>query len=71
MTAEEVVRFSLLSALSNSNEVPEEAAKPFSKDRDGFVIAEGSAALVLENYDVGEGARGANPCGHSWCGRQE
>jgi hypothetical protein len=40
VTAEEVVRFSLLSALSNSNAIPEEAAKPFSKNRDGFVIAE-------------------------------
>jgi 3-oxoacyl-[acyl-carrier-protein] synthase II len=58
VTAEEVVRFSLLSALSNSNAVPEEAAKPFSKNRDGFVIAEGAAALVLEDYDSAV-ARGA------------
>ena len=58
VTAEEVVRFSLLSALSNSNAVPEEAAKPFSKNRDGFVIAEGAAALVLEDYDTAV-ARGA------------
>src|SRR5258707_706326 len=35
VTAESVIRFVLLSALSNANEVPEEAAKPFSKDRDG------------------------------------
>ena len=58
VTAEEVVRFSLLSALSNANAVPEEAAKPFSKNRDGFVIAEGAAALVLEDYDSAI-ARGA------------
>jgi 3-oxoacyl-[acyl-carrier-protein] synthase II len=58
VTAEAVIRFSLLSALSNSNEIPEEASKPFSKDRDGFVIAEGAAALVLENYDTAR-ARGA------------
>jgi 3-oxoacyl-[acyl-carrier-protein] synthase II len=58
VTAEAVIRFVLLSALSNANEVPEEAAKPFSKDRDGFVIAEGAAALVLENYDTAR-ARGA------------
>src|SRR5581483_5318909 len=59
VTAESVIRFILLSALSSNNEVPEEAAKPFSKDRDGFVIAEGAAALVLENYDtaVARGAR--------------
>jgi 3-oxoacyl-[acyl-carrier-protein] synthase II len=58
VTAEAVIRFSLLSALSNSNEIPEQASKPFSKDRDGFVIAEGAAALVLENYDTAR-ARGA------------
>src|SRR5437764_5190119 len=38
---ESVVRFSLLSALSTHNDPPEGAAKPFSKDRDGFVMAEG------------------------------
>jgi 3-oxoacyl-[acyl-carrier-protein] synthase II len=58
ITAEAVIRFSLLSALSNANEAPEEASKPFSKDRDGFVMAEGAAALVLENYDAAK-ARGA------------
>jgi len=58
VTAEEVVRFSLLSALSSANTVPEEASKPFAKNRDGFVIAEGSAALVLEDYDAAK-ARGA------------
>jgi 3-oxoacyl-[acyl-carrier-protein] synthase II len=56
---ENVIRFNLLSALSASNEVPEEASKPFSKNRDGFVVAEGAAALVLEDYDaaVARGAR--------------
>jgi len=58
VTAEQVIRFSLLSALSNKNENPSEAAKPFSKNRDGFVIAEGSAALVIEDYDAAR-ARGA------------
>lgn len=58
VTAEAVIRFSLLSALSNANDVPSQASKPFSKDRDGFVIAEGAAALVLENYDSAR-ARGA------------
>jgi 3-oxoacyl-[acyl-carrier-protein] synthase II len=58
MNAEAVIRFSLLSALSTANEVPEEAAKPFSKNRDGFVMAEGAAALVLEDVAHAK-ARGA------------
>ena len=51
VSAESLVRFSLLSALSTQNDHPEKAAKPFSKDRDGFVMAEGSAALVLESLE--------------------
>jgi 3-oxoacyl-[acyl-carrier-protein] synthase II len=46
-----LIRFSLLSALSTANDPPEGAAKPFSKNRDGFVMAEGAAALVLESYE--------------------
>jgi 3-oxoacyl-[acyl-carrier-protein] synthase II len=46
-----LIRFSLLSALSTANDPPEEAAKPFSKNRDGFVMAEGAAALILESYE--------------------
>jgi 3-oxoacyl-[acyl-carrier-protein] synthase II len=59
---EAVIRFSLLSALSTSNDLPETAAKPFSKNRDGFVMAEGAGALVLESYDAAE-ARGAKILG--------
>jgi 3-oxoacyl-[acyl-carrier-protein] synthase II len=62
VNAESVIRFSLLSALSSSNELPEEASKPFSKNRDGFVIAEGAGALVLEDYDAAV-ARGAEILG--------
>jgi 3-oxoacyl-[acyl-carrier-protein] synthase II len=51
VTAEALVRFSLLSALSTQNARPEKAAKPFSKDRDGFVMAEGAGALVLESLE--------------------
>ncbi len=58
VTNESLVRFSLLSALSTNNENPAKASKPFSKNRDGFVLAEGAAALVLENYDSAV-ARGA------------
>jgi len=59
---EAVIRFSLLSALSTSNDVPETAAKPFSKNRDGFVMAEGGGALVLESYESAK-ARGAKILG--------
>jgi 3-oxoacyl-[acyl-carrier-protein] synthase II len=61
-TAEALIRFSLLSALSTHNEAPEKASRPFSKDRDGFVLAEGSAALVLESLDSAR-ARGAEILG--------
>ena len=59
---EMVVRFNLLSALSTHNEDPQGASKPFSKARDGFVMAEGSATLVLESYDAAK-ARGAKILG--------
>jgi 3-oxoacyl-[acyl-carrier-protein] synthase II len=52
------VRFSLLSALSTQNDPPQAASKPFSKNRDGFVMAEGAGALVLESYEAAV-ARGA------------
>jgi len=59
---EMVVRFNLLSALSTHNEDPQGASKPFSRARDGFVMAEGSATLVLESYDAAK-ARGAKILG--------
>jgi len=62
LTPESLVRFSLLSALSTQNDPPEQASKPFSKNRDGFVLAEGAAALVLEDYDHAR-ARGAKVLG--------
>jgi len=51
VSAESLIRFSLLSALSRQNENPEGASKPFSGDRDGFVMAEGGATLVLETLE--------------------
>jgi 3-oxoacyl-[acyl-carrier-protein] synthase II len=59
---EALIRFSLLSALSTSNDPPEAASKPFSKNRDGFVMAEGAAALVLESLESAT-ARGAKILG--------
>jgi 3-oxoacyl-[acyl-carrier-protein] synthase II len=59
---EAMVRFSLLSALSTQNNPPQAASKPFSKNRDGFVMAEGAGALVLESYEAAT-ARGATILG--------
>jgi len=59
---EALIRFSLLSALSTRNDQPEHASRPFSKDRDGFVMGEGAAALVLESYAAAK-ARGATVLG--------
>jgi 3-oxoacyl-[acyl-carrier-protein] synthase II len=59
---ETLIRFSLLSALSGRNDPPEAAARPFSKDRDGFVMAEGAGALVLESLAHAR-ARGARILG--------
>jgi 3-oxoacyl-[acyl-carrier-protein] synthase II len=59
---ETLIRFSLLSALSTANDPPQAAAKPFSKNRDGFVMAEGAGALVLESLAHAK-ARGAKILG--------
>ncbi|MDE2515837.1 MAG: beta-ketoacyl-ACP synthase, partial [Rhodospirillales bacterium] len=55
---ESIIRFSLLSALSTRNDPPSSASRPFSKDREGFVMAEGAGALVLESLAHAR-ARGA------------
>jgi 3-oxoacyl-[acyl-carrier-protein] synthase II len=62
INAESLVRFSLLSALSTANDPPQSAAKPFAKNRDGFVMAEGAGAMVLESYEAAV-ARGAKILG--------
>ena len=59
---EALVRFSLLSALSTHNDPPQAASRPFSKNRDGFVMAEGAGALVLESLEAAT-ARGAKILG--------
>ncbi len=61
--AEALIRFSLLSALSTHNDPPEGAARPFAKNRDGFVMGEGAAALVLESAESAR-ARGATILGY-------
>jgi 3-oxoacyl-[acyl-carrier-protein] synthase II len=59
---EALIRFSLLSALSTNNDPPQSAVRPFSKNRDGFVMAEGAGALVLESLEAAT-ARGAKILG--------
>ena len=63
ISEETLIRFSLLSALSSKNEDPAKASRPFSKNRDGFVMAEGAAALVLEDPAHAK-ARGATILGY-------
>lgn len=50
--------FNAMKALSVRNDSPETASRPFDKDRDGFVLGEGSGALILEEYEHAK-ARGA------------
>lgn len=54
-----VAGFASMKALSNRNDAPETASRPFDQTRDGFVIAEGAAIVVLEEYERAK-ARGAN-----------
>ena len=50
--------FAAMRALSTRNDEPERASRPFDVDRDGFVMAEGAAIVILEEYELAK-ARGA------------
>lgn len=53
-----IIGFAALRALSNRNDEPERASRPWDKDRNGFVLGEGAGILVLEEYEHAK-ARGA------------
>ncbi len=59
MTPVAMSAFARMTALSTRNDTPEVASRPFDADRDGFVMGEGAAALLLERWDhaVARGAR--------------
>ena len=50
--------FTAMKAMSTRNDSPETASRPFDPDRDGFVMGEGSCALIMEEYEHAK-ARGA------------
>ena len=50
--------FAAMRALSTRNDDPQKASRPFDKDRDGFVMSEGSGIVLLEEYEMAK-ARGA------------
>ena len=51
VSATAVAGFNAMKALSKRNDAPEKASRPFDRDRDGFVIGEGSGILILESLD--------------------
>lgn len=51
--------FNAMKALSERNDAPETASRPYDKTRDGFVLGEGAGALILEEYEHAK-ARGAH-----------
>jgi 3-oxoacyl-[acyl-carrier-protein] synthase II len=52
VSATAVAGFNAMKALSTRNDEPEKASRPFDRDRDGFIIGEGSGILIIEALDV-------------------
>lgn len=66
-----IAGFNALKALSTKNDTPEKASRPYDRDRDGFVVGEGSGLIILESLD-GALERGAKIyaeiCGYGMSG---
>lgn len=58
ITSLAIAGFSAMRALSTRNDDPERASRPFDKERDGFILSEGSGVLILEDLNFAR-ARGA------------
>jgi 3-oxoacyl-[acyl-carrier-protein] synthase II len=52
VSATAVAGFNAMKALSTRNDEPAKASRPFDRDRDGFIIGEGSGMLIIEALDV-------------------
>ena len=59
VTATGVGGFTAMHAMSTRNDDPKTASRPYDKDRDGFILGEGGAALIVEEYEHAK-KRGAN-----------
>ena len=59
ITSVTMAGMNVMTALSTRNDDPQHASRPFDKDRDGFLMGEGSAVLILESLEHAQ-ARGAN-----------
>jgi len=66
-----IAGFNAMKALSTRNEAPQKASRPFDRDRDGFVVGEGSGMLILEPLETAR-SRGAKIyaeiCGYGMSG---
>ncbi len=59
ITSVSMAGMNVMTALSTRNDDPQRASRPFDKDRDGFLMGEGSAIMILESLEYAQ-ARGAN-----------